>query len=212
MLTSSIQQINTLFYILSNKTYIILSYYLNLIHLVYLVGCFHEGCYQNKAAPEEDAFSKQTFHPTLKVYSKLTFVDAIRAIYGAHWRAAHNNALRAFIFSLRHSLEELPEGKMRQFYRVPRVASLVSSVRTQTVPESYSAAPLPGAEQPHAAPKPGGAQPTSAAQSPAAPMPGWAQPPTAPMPGAALPPSLDPLPMDEDEEQELQPEDKVYKL
>ena len=147
---------------------------------------------------------------------------AIRAIYGAHWRAAHNNALRAFILSLpavlRHSLDELPEGQIRQFCRVPGVAPPVSSVRTQTVNDSYAnvaasqpqADPLLGAVQPlGAAQQPLGAaqQPLGAAQQPL----GAAQQPlgAAQQPLGAAPP---PLPMEEEEEQELQPGDEVYKL
>ena len=92
--------------------------------------------------------------------------------------------------------------------RVRGVAPPVLSVSTQTVPESYAtaAAPQPpaaliGAAQPPAAPMPGAAQPL------AAPMPGAAQPSAAPMPGAAPPLRLSSLPMEGDEEQELQPGD-----
>ena len=98
------------------------------------------------------------------------------------------------------------KGRLGNFVRFAGL--LPQSVRTQTVPESYAivAAPQPhgallGAAQPPAAPMPGGAQPL------AAPMPGAAWPSAAPMPGAAPPLPLGPLPMEEDEEQELQPGD-----
>ena len=166
-------------------------------NLVFFLGCFCEGCVRGRShsrkmlSPSKRSSAAPAREP---LGNSHLLMLAIRAIYGAHWRAAHNNALRAFILSLpavlRHSLDELPEGQIRQFCRVPGVAPPVSSVRTQTVTDSYANV---AASQPQADPSLGAAQPLDAAQQPL---------------GAAQPS----LPMEEEEEQELQPGDEVYKL